>query len=889
MIGARSNRREFLIHSAVAPLAWRTPWAGFVEQAQEKQEAPLPIAEPHFPDRLHLFVWRNWELANVDRMAQVLATTQEKVLEIGSSMGLPAKLRLSADQLRRIYVTVIRQNWHILSEEQLIELLGWNKVHYEFTLREDDFLSHKLGLKPRCEELRYQAPSPQTKARSEEIKRLLSKTLGPSFVEAGEEPFHFIQELSGTRVSKLRDPNRKPAEDEVDLSGWTLVESGQPGNVLREPLEQFRLYLQSAFDCPTSLSGTQVPSSRTLVFSIEPIAGDVPDSFVITCERDRIIVIAPNRLGLRQAIYCMQDLMTERGGPFLPIGTTRRVRRLTPCYLYSYFALYGDPLMEEDIDPFPDGYLQKLGRLGVNGVWLQAVLRNLAPSKIFPEFGQGWEKRLHNLNRLVDRAGRQGLKVYLYINEPRAMPEAFYSKYPRMKGSPDRADPKFFALCTSVPEVREWLAGSLAHVFAQAPELGGIFSITMSENLTSCFSHGNAGACPRCSRRQGWEVVGEVIKTFRDGVRRSSKDARVIAWDWGWGEDWVRNGADPEKLIGNLPGDVQLLSVSEWNQPVNRGGFRTKVGEYSISVTGPGPRATKHWTAARETGKGILAKVQFNNTWEISAVPYIPVANLIQNHVENLVRTGVQGLQLSWTVGGYPSPNLEVAKEYYYWPVPEREKVLHTVATRRYGTEVASLVVHAWEAFSTAFQEFPYGVAIYTIPTQHGPSNPLRLNETGFQARMILLPYDNYKNWVGPYPPEIVQSQFHKMSELWEEGLKRFRAALTRVPPHRIEEAERDLRIAETCFLHFRSVANQIQFYLLRERLKSSPEDKAAGARMAEIARDEIELARRLYSIARRDSTIGFEATNHYYYRPLDLAEKVLNCDDVIRRLTQSK
>jgi hypothetical protein len=144
MIGTRSNRREFLIHSAVAPLAWRTHLAGFVEQAQEKQEAPLPIAEPHFPDRLHLFVWRNWELANVDRMAQVLATTQEKVLEIGSSMGLPAKPRLSADQLRRVYVTVIRQNWHILSEEQLIQLLGWNRAHYEFTLREDDFLSHKL-------------------------------------------------------------------------------------------------------------------------------------------------------------------------------------------------------------------------------------------------------------------------------------------------------------------------------------------------------------------------------------------------------------------------------------------------------------------------------------------------------------------------------------------------------------------------------------------------------------------------------------------------------------------------------------------------------------------------------------------------------------------------
>ncbi len=94
----------------------------------------------------------------------------------------------------------------------------------------------------------------------------MSDTFGPSFGEAGEEPFHFIQELSGTHVSKLRDPNREVAEDEVDLNGWTLLESGQHG--AREPLEQFQAYLQSAFDCSTSLSaGTQVPDlSSAVVF-----------------------------------------------------------------------------------------------------------------------------------------------------------------------------------------------------------------------------------------------------------------------------------------------------------------------------------------------------------------------------------------------------------------------------------------------------------------------------------------------------------------------------------------------------------------------------------------------------------------------------------------------
>jgi len=101
--------------------------------------APEPVPEPHFPDRLHLFVWRNWELANTDRMAQVLGTTPEKVLEVGASMGLPTKPHLNEDQLRRIYITVIRQNWHVLPDDQLMELLGWDRQHYEYTLKEDDF------------------------------------------------------------------------------------------------------------------------------------------------------------------------------------------------------------------------------------------------------------------------------------------------------------------------------------------------------------------------------------------------------------------------------------------------------------------------------------------------------------------------------------------------------------------------------------------------------------------------------------------------------------------------------------------------------------------------------------------------------------------------------
>ena len=54
---------------------------------------------------------------------------------------------------------------------------------------------------------------------------------------------------------------------------------------------------------------------------------------------------------------------------------------------------------------------------------------------------------------------------------------------------------------------------------------------------------------------------------------------------------------------------------------------------------------------------------------------------------------------------------------------------------------------------------------------------------------------------------------------------------------------------------------------------------------MIEIAADEIRLARRQYAISRQDSTIAYEASNQYYYRPLDLVEKVLNCRQVMEEL----
>ena len=37
-----------------------------------------------------------------------------------------------------------------------------------------------------------------------------------------------------------------------------------------------------------------------------------------------------------------------------------------------------------------------------------------------------------------------------------------------------------------------------------------------------------------------------------------------------------------------------------------------------------------------------------------------------------------------------------------------------------------------------------------------------------------------------------------------------------------------------------------------------------------------------MYQLSKDDSRIGFEASNHYYYLPLDFVEKVINCEYIL-------
>lgn len=550
----------------------------------------------------------------------------------------------------------------------------------------------------------------------------------------------------------------------------------------------------------------------------------------------------------------------------------------SPRFCYSYFALYGDPLADAALDPYPDAYLARLRECGVNGIWLQGVLFKLTPFPWEPALSEGYQTRLANLNALIARARRHGIGVYLYFNEPRSMPVAWFTGREELRGV---VEGDHAALCTSHPDVQRYLRDGAAAIGRAAPGLAGVFTITASENLSSCWSHHQGAGCPRCGPRSAPAVIAEASALLAAGFRDSGAATRVIAWDWGWQDEWA------PAAVAALPADVALMSVSEWSLPIVRGGVASTVGEYSLSAIGPGPRATRHWQAAKARGLAAFAKMQVGTTWELGSVPYLPAVDNVAEHCRRLREIGVDGVMLGWTLGGYPSPNLEVAARVLDGDSPDA--ALDAVARRRFGPSLAPHVRAAWRHFSDALAEYPYhGSVVYSAPHHMGPANLLWPAPTGYAATMVGLPYDDLNSWRGVYPAEVLAAQFEKVADGFDRGVEVLHAAAKKAPRDGKHTSSLRLEssIAEAASIHFRSTAAQARFVLARDRLAAAEGETAVAAltEIEKLSHAEIEHARRLHALQSQDDRLGFEATNQYYFVPTDLAEKVLNCRDLLDR-----
>ncbi len=813
----------------------------------------------YFPTRFQALIFRLWDMVPADKLAKVIRTDEQTVRILAADMGLWSQTDNEL-WLTRGYISILRHVWNILPYEQICELLDWNEDRLEFVLKEEDFLNIKLAgwdnKKTDCQAVYYRPLTSFEKEQTQFIKDIVERQIIPIKNKGEEAPFSFFAK----RYAPLLSQKKYPVN--VDNS-WGIEVYCDGVSVY---VDDFISEIKNLYNI--ELSGK---SHRNIKIHMDLVHSD-EEYHEISVHNDSIVINASTKIGVMRALYYILDLAAGVGSMSFAAKEYKRKTRIKTRFIYSFCGLYGDVLDTDSTVSFPDELIKQYARLGINGVWIQGIFYKLAPYPFDNSKCEGWEMRLENLDIMTKRLEEYGIKVYMYINEPRSMPDEFFKNNPSLRGTPQRGGVS--CLCSSNQKTHDYLKNSVQTICKNVPLLGGFITITQSENLTLCYSHGidkfneamnnkaSRGYCPVCAKRKASDVVAGILKTMLDAACEINSKIKFFTYAWGWQRHF---GNEVENLIAALPKKSIILQVSESGIDFERGGIKNKVMDYSLSIIGPGEPAKSIWKKAGLRGLEVAAKVQINNSWECSTAPFLPVYENVAQHMENLIDNGIEHIMLSWTLGGYVSDNIKIASGYFF----EDEAVKNAYMSMleiTYG-DYADKVKQAVSDFCKGFAEYPFDCQhIYHGPSNAGAANIIYTEPTGMKATMTCYPYDDLDTWcANVYPPDILKSQYEKLCYHWENGLEHIKD----MPDCEFKD------MAVYGYTLFKSSLNQIKYYMLRNKDAFTPE-------MNKIIKDEKNLALDAYEIMLRNSAVGYEAANHYYVTRSSLMEKIINCDYIL-------
>jgi len=709
-------------------------------------------------------------------------------------------------------------------------------------------------------------------------------TLQP-IIEDLHQPLH---------AASLREIDRKPKGNEADLGGgYRLVMNAFASDANHAVLaDDLHAFMQTVMQVPQAEGGYEIVCERG------DVAGaDGYEAHRITTEPRRCVITAGDLDGLRRGVYRVQSEIRQRRAPLLPLGdvtrsTTLRTRMIR-CPIAPYRWLSGWEL-EDDFDFYPEEYLRRIAHAGINGLWVPGLLRKLVASATLPELGPP-EHRLDRLRDLIAKAGRHGIRVYLFVIEPRALPE----DHPAALAHPELLGPRGM-LCPSTEPIIEYIKEVMHHLFTEAPGLAGVINIFCGERATTCGgSLEFQSQCPRCRDRDHADVHADTLAAFMEGIRAASETAEFMAWTYMM--DSLRETRPITPMLDVMRRthpEVIWLGNFEHGSTKQLCGQEVEIHEYSLSCIGPSPYFRELASETRAADRTIYAKLQVGTSYELSSVPYIPAPGIVDQKIDVTRELGVTGSMMTWIPGGFPSPMLKAVGESAFNADTDPGQRVERVAADDWGEARAPIVARAWACFADAWQQYPFdNGTLYWGPITRGVAYQLHLEKEqrrakpynwGYNRKREAQPFeDGIELWLGPYTVDQVVTAFRGMAELWQQGLDLLDGP--EVKPRDGEVAlQRQVAVARAIRLQMLAAANVYAFYHQRDQLLD-----AEPARQQELVRSLIETAEHdrdvasgMLELMEIEPTLGYEPEVYdFSFSKTLVEEKILQVSDMLPML----
>lgn len=567
------------------------------------------------------------------------------------------------------------------------------------------------------------------------------------------------------------------------------------------------------------------------------------------------------------------------------MNDTIRIWR-SPYTNFGEFSRTENDLLDETItadDVYTDQVLEGISKSGFNGIWVHGILHHIVSESIFSELGANADIHQEKINNLIARAKKHDIKVYIYMQPPRALPVSYTEFWKNhsdiagqveiIKGDDDSGSFSVQAMCTSTDMVKTYLKNATCNLAEKLPDLGGVILITASEYPAHCVSKrgrviGAFGEidnmpvdCPRCVKRKSENIVAEVITLIRDGIRVSSASIKIIAWNWSW-SSYV--DAPCEEIISQLPKDIILMSGFERGGKKDILGHKdAKIDEYSISYAGPSEQFKESFELANKYGLKFLAKLQFGTTHELATVPNLPLITNIFKKAVFLKEHKLSGFMGCWNFGNMISVNTAAFNWFLSPEAPtEEEDALSQFAEKYFGECDGSKIIAAWKAFAEAMNSYPFCIPyLYAGPTNYALgyiSHPAPLNEkTCGRSWLMDERGDDLSGAFVDFSLDEIIAGFGLLAEEWNRAVEQLKLGLSgNGSVHACEE----IANAEVCGGAFRSTWNLFRTYKLR--LNWSDEKLTE---YNEISKDELQNIKHVLPYVEQDKRFGYHSEAHGY------------------------
>ena len=659
--------------------------------------------------------------------------------------------------------------------------------------------------------------------------------------------FSFRKELV-TSNTKFKTIDREIKENEISLLNGVEF-FGDTTPVIEHAKADLIDYLKVCFGVKDK---SESPIKITVKITKEGLE-DVCDykGRVVVVSDGEILISAYDDRGAAQAIYDFEDLMTEKKCAYLDKGKTKQKPIFTPRMAHSAY----------NVDVFPDGYLQKLAKEGIDAILVFTRGVNTPGNPSLDEF---------DYNDIIDRAESYGIDVYAY-------------SYLKNFNSPHDENAE---------QIYEEVYGP---VFKAHNKLKGIVFVGESVQFPSTDERTtgrtnreflNKDNFPDPKPAPGWWPCNDFpvwLELVKKVIYKYKPTADIVFWTYNWG--WA-----PEKerieLIDKLPTDISLLVTFEMfqNLPTNYG-ITERVCDYSVAFEGPGDYFLSEAKAAKR--RGIRLYTQANaggRTWDFGCMTYEPFPQQWMRRYQAMrecnEKYNLTGVMECHHFGFWPSFITKIEKMAYEYNSDTPENILKRV--------VGEFSEGETEKCLEAFNYWSEAIRIY-MPTDDeqycamrvGPAYPLTL---GFFAKAPGYLMNNEKVMHNGICEDYHLQSGRKSAEglftlhsvrmrtemkILADAIKLVKKGIQILKSlkKKNKELERLINMGEYMVACFTTDINVKKMYIYRQRIliaSSNEEVKKIIDGIRKLGEQEIKNAEKALKIVDKDSALGYEPSMGY-------------------------